>query len=226
MIFLSKRTIAFSVAAALIAAALFGGVAAAFMPAESTGFAVVIDAGHGGWDGGAVSADGVKESDIDLALALDLADKLERRGVAVVLTRSDDSALGETKREDMQQRARVIASSRAQCVVSLHLNSFPSQPSRRGAQVFYDDSGKGESLASAIQARLNASLNARYCGRSDFMPQAGDFFITKCSDLPSVIVECGFLSNAEDKALLTSHGYRNELCTILADTIYDILTAV
>lgn len=219
--FLSRKIIAAGVAIALVAAA-FSACAAVFMPAESTGLAVVIDAGHGGWDGG-VSAGGVKESELNLELAKSLADELERRGIAVVMTRTDDVALGETKRSDMEARAQTIRSSRAECVISMHLNSFPMQPSRRGIQVFYDDTGRGAALAGALQARLNARLNAVYCGRSDLEPQAGDFFITKCSDLPSVIVECGFLSNSEDRRLLGQKSYRAELCGAIADALYELL---
>ncbi len=222
MVFLSRKAVAAAAVAALLVAACSAGIAAAFMPAESTGLAVVIDAGHGGWDGG-VSAGGVKESELNLELAETLADEMERRGIAVVMTRDDDVALGETKRSDMEARAAIIASARAECVVSVHLNSFPSQPSRRGVQVFYDDTGRGGALAAALQARLNARINAAYCGRSDLQPQPGDFFITKCSALPSVIVECGFLSNAEDRRLLSRKSYRKELCGAIADALEELL---
>ena len=222
MFFIGKKTMAAALVMLLVFGAVAAGAAAVFMPAESTGVSVVVDAGHGGWDGGVTASDGTKESEINLELALELADKLERRGVAVVLTRKDDNALADGKRADMEKRAEIIAASNAVCVISLHLNSFPAQKSRRGVQVFYDDTGKGGSLAAALQAILNARINARYCGRTDLAPQAGDFFITKCSSLPSAIVECGFLSNAEDKALLQSKKFRSELCEALADAIYEI----
>ena len=223
MVFLSRKAVVIAATIALIAAACSVGVAAAYLPAESSGLAVVIDPGHGGWDGG-VSVAGVKESELNLELAKTLAEELEKRGIAVVMTREEDVALGETKRSDMEERAKMIKSARAECVVSVHLNSFPSQPSRRGVQVFYDDTGRGGALASALQSRLNARINAAHCGRSDLQPQPGDLYITKCSDLPSVIVECGFLSNADDRRLLGQKSYRKELCGAIADALEELLT--
>lgn len=222
MVFLSRKAVVIAATIALIAAACSVGVAAAYLPAESSGLAVVIDPGHGGWDGG-VSVAGVKESELNLELAKTLAEELEKRGIAVVMTRQEDVALGRTKRSDMEERAKIIKSARAECVVSVHLNSFPSQPSRRGVQVFYDDTGRGGALAAALQARLNARINAEHSGRSDLEPQAGDFFITKCSNLPSVIVECGFLSNADDRRLLGQKSYRKELCEAIADALEELL---
>ena len=135
MVFLPRKAVVIAATIALIAAACSVGVAAAYLPAESSGLAVVIDPGHGGWDGG-VSVAGVKESELNLELAKTLAEELEKRGIAVVMTRQEDVALGRTKRSDMEERAKIIKSARAECVVSVHLNSFPSQPSRRGVQVF------------------------------------------------------------------------------------------
>lgn len=223
MVFLSRKAVAAAAVIVLLAAAFSAGAWAVFMPAESTGLAVVIDPGHGGWDGG-VTVGGVKESELNLELAKTLARELEQRGIAVVMTREEDVALGETKRSDMEARASIIESARAECVVSIHLNSFPSQPSRRGVQVFYDDTGRGGALASALQSRLNARINATHCGRSDLQPQPGDLYITKCSDLPSVIVECGFLSNADDRRLLGQKSYRKELCGAIADALEELLT--
>ncbi len=226
MIFIGKRSVLCIVAALAVLALTGAGIFAVSATVEAqivpVGAVVAIDAGHGGYDGGVVGVSGTRESELNLALALLLGDLLKARGVHVVYTRTTDEALGDTKRDDMKARAEIIRGSRPDCVISLHLNSYPDK-TRRGVQVFYDDTGRGGSFASYMQERLNATINYKYSKRCDLAPQAGDFYITKCAGVPSVIIECGFISNAEDESLLKSKAFRRELCTEIADAT---LTAV
>lgn len=185
---------------------------------------VVVDAGHGGMDGGVVGSTGVKESDLNLMIAKELQKQLERGGVKVVMTRTGEGAIGATKKQDMQNRKKIIVEAQPDVVVSVHINKFSSSK-RRGVQVFYDDTGVGKNFAEHLQNNVNQALNSKYTGRSDYIAIKGDLFITKCYACPSVIVECGFLSNAEDEKLLLTDTYRREVAGVIASACLDILGA-
>ena len=106
----------------------------------------------------------------------------------------------------MQARREIIEAASPNAVISVHQNSFPADRPRRGGQVFFRQGhAAGESLASSIQGRLNA------LGGNDFSPLRGDYYMLNCTDYPSVIVECGFLSNAEDERLLRTESYREQV---------------
>lgn len=172
------------------------------------GFKIVVDAGHGGIDGGVTGKkSGTKESDINLAIAHFLKDELEDRGFETVLTRKTDGGLYGTtakgfKKRDMQKRKEIIAESSSDLVISLHQNFFPSA-AYRGGQVFYGkESAQSQALATAVQEKLNG-FYAENGGKAR-QTKTGDFFILKCTEKPSVLVECGFLSNAKDEELLIS----------------------
>ncbi len=190
------------------------GVAHTISSSPATEYVVVLDPGHGGIDGGVVSESGYRESEFNLDMAKELRMFLEGAGFRVVLTREDDGGLygdegGNKKRADMAERKKRIEESNPDFVVSIHANKYPSKD-RRGAQVFFDQfNDGGKSLATAVQSGLNV-LNEEKVGRS-FSPLAGDYFMLKCSTVPSIIVECGFLSNAEDEKLLSDEKYRREL---------------
>lgn len=174
---------------------------------------IVIDAGHGGIDAGVRGkTSGVKESDVNLAIAYELREYFLDAGFSAVLTRKSQAGLYGVptkgfKRRDMQSRRDVIISSGADIVISVHQN-FYSDSSRRGAQVFFDnDSESGKKLAVCIQNSLNSMENAtRAVG-----PLVGDYYMLKCTESPSVIVECGFLSNQADEELLVTEQYRKEI---------------
>ena len=190
--------------------------------AESIRLTIVIDAGHGGIDGGVVGVTTkTKESDINLAIARLLQAEFEEAGFLVVQTRLTEAGLygaatSGYKRRDMQKRAEVIAESRPAAVISVHQNSFPLS-SRRGAQVFFrETSESSHTLACSIQTALNAMPE---CVRKNEALK-GDYYVLNCSDYPSVIVECGFLTNAADEALLLTQEYRLRLAeTICSGTL-------
>jgi len=172
---------------------------------------VVVDAGHGGVDGGVVAPlSKAKESELNLLVAKSLKHILKKNGYGVVMTRKTEGGLystgeGSKKLSDMRKRKEIINSACPDLVVSVHQNFYPS-PVARGAQVFYR-AGDEESkrAASFIQSSLNDGLG----GTREI--KGADYYVLTCSDYPSVLVECGFLSNAEEERLLLSAEYRERL---------------
>lgn len=170
---------------------------------------IVLDAGHGGYDGGVTGLkSNVKESTINLELVKLLKGYLESDGYNVVLTRSKDEALGDTKRSDMKERIKIINSSRCKIMVSIHVNFYPSKY-RRGIQTFFNKK-EDEELARSLQESLNDSLNKPTINRN-FSALWGDYYILANSNVPATIVETGFLSNSEDEELLLTPSYRMKL---------------
>ncbi len=174
---------------------------------------IVIDAGHGGVDAGVYGVEsGVRESDINLAIAKQLKGYFTDAGFKVVLTRKDNGGLYGLptkgfKMRDMKKRKQIIEDCNADMVISIHQNSCPI-PSKRGGTAFFDKSSEsGKALAEAIQAELNG---LEECVKKN-SALAGDYYMLKCTDNPSVIVECGFLTNAEDDKLLNSEEYRDKV---------------
>ncbi|MDR1906039.1 MAG: N-acetylmuramoyl-L-alanine amidase [Clostridiales bacterium] len=191
---------------------------------------IVVDAGHGGVDKGVTGTKtGVKESDLNLKYALLIKEALEKQGFRVILTRVDENGLYEQtwfssemseesrKARDMKKRKEIILNAKPACVISVHMNFF-EQSAVRGAQVFYDPLNKqSKEMASSLQARLNI-LNEEYAKKTvSSLP--GDYYIIKCTDYPSCIIECGFLSNKEDEELLLDAAYREKL-------VYEIINGI
>lgn len=174
---------------------------------------IVLDAGHGGVDGGVIGVNTkVKESELNLKVVKKLEKYLIGAGMSVVLTRSTDAGLygiasGNLKRKDMEKRKEIILKAQPHLVVSVHMNKF-SLRERRGAQVFYKETDKNsELLAKSIQECFNEMKEAsRECSAL-----TGDYYILNCSDYPSVIAECGFLSNPNDEALLIDEEFQDEI---------------
>ena len=176
-------------------------------------FTVVIDAGHGGIDGGVSGiTTGVKESELNLDIARKLKAKFDKSGAKTVMTRKTEAGLYGIyskgfKRRDMQKRKQITLNAKADVFVSIHLNYY-SSPLRRGAQVFYKiDEEKSKSLADVVQAELNGG---KECER-DYTALAGDYYVLNEADCAAILCECGFLSNAEDEKLLLTDEYRTEI---------------
>ncbi|MBD5632401.1 MAG: N-acetylmuramoyl-L-alanine amidase [Clostridia bacterium] len=174
---------------------------------------IVIDAGHGGIDAGVLGINtSTKESDINLAIAKQLQGYFSDAGFTAVLTRKNNAGLYGLstkgfKMRDMKKRKEIIEQYKADMVISVHQNFCPL-PSRRGGQVFYEKTSEcGKALAECIQSAFN---NMEECVKKN-TPLVGDYYMLKCTENPSVIVECGFLSNAEDEALLISTEYQKKL---------------
>lgn len=188
------------------------GVAAASTSAVAEKI-VVIDAGHGGIDAGVHGVTtGAKESDINLAIAKKLKGYFSGAGFKVVMTRNDNGGLYGLatkgfKMRDMKKRKQIIEDCNADMVISVHQNSCPI-PSRRGGTVFFDkESECGKTLADFIQNAIN---NMDECVKKN-AALVGDYYMLKCTVNPSVIVECGFMTNAEDDVLLSAEAYQDKI---------------
>lgn len=184
----------------------------------TTNMRIVVDAGHGGMDGGVVGVvSGRKESDVNLGIAFLVKDKLTDLGFAVTMTRATAAGLYDTlspgfKLRDMEKRRKICEAASPLCVVSIHQNFFPSASSR-GGQVFYGkESVEGERFAKSIQSTLN-ELYAKE-GVKARVQKAADYYMLRMTP-PSVIVECGFLSNPKDDTLLNTPSF----CEKLAESI-------
>lgn len=178
----------------------------------SEAITVVIDAGHGGIDGGVVGSTGIKEADINLFISKKLKALFESAGFAVVMTRSTPQGLYGAmskgfKSRDLAERVRITNSSRADMFISVHINKF-GDSSRRGAQVFYKiDDSRSKKLASYLQNSFNNMEEAsRNCSIL-----SGDYYVLNGSSVPAVICECGFISNPQDEALLVTDEYQEKI---------------
>ncbi len=221
MKFLYRHRVFLGFAGILLSVALTFGVcffALSRTAAEAQRLTVVLDAGHGGVDGGVVGiGTGVKESDVNLAITRMLQAKFEDLGFRVVLTRKTEAGLYGLatpgyKRRDMERRAAIIGSETPSLVISVHQNFF-SLSSRRGAQVFFRETNP-------LSVRLAADIQSALNGMPECVKQTsalkGDYYILNCTSAPAVIVECGFLSNEEDEKLLLSEDYRGKLVQAIA----------
>lgn len=173
---------------------------------------IVLDAGHGGFDPGKVGVTGAKEKDINLAIALKVRRNLEHQGITVIMTREGDYALcqdesNQKKKEDMRKRVKIINESGAQLAVSIHQNSF-TNGKYYGAQVFYyEDSKEGALLAQLIQKSF-----VMYADETNKRQEKAnsDYYLLKNAQVPVVIAECGFLSNASEEAKLMTEAYQEK----------------
>lgn len=190
------------------------------LPATAQSYTIAIDAGHGGFDGGAVGGNGTVEAGLNLAVAELLRDNLIALGMSVVMTRDDAAALADTKREDMEIRGDILSGESIDLVVSIHMNKYRDK-SINGPRVFYlTGSAQGEALAQTILESICEYTEKRMIG-----PNPSDsYYVLKQNVCPSVIVECGFLSNGEDEALLQDPVYQEKLAEGIAQGIYKYLS--
>lgn len=183
------------------------------------GLTVALDPGHGGYDGGARARDsGVWEKELTLQIALEVEKVLAEQGAKVVLTRREDVclAVGDTatkarKRADLQERVDIAEEAGADVFLSIHLNEYRSR-SESGPQVFYQQGGDaGRLLAGVLQQAMIDVLKPR----KERVAMAGDYYVLR-GKLPSALVECGFLSNAEEEKLLLDPDYQHKIGLALA----------
>ncbi|MBA1336368.1 MAG: N-acetylmuramoyl-L-alanine amidase [Firmicutes bacterium] len=174
---------------------------------------IYIDAGHGGRDPGAVGKSGKNEDQINLDIALKLKRLVENGGGIAILTRDGDYGLyspdaPNKKREDLENRRSLAEESQSQINVIIHLNSFP-QSRYYGAQTFYfKDSEESKKLASIVQEELRMVLDKNNTRQPK--PDS-DLYLLKTSKVPTVLVECGFLSNAQEERLLNDEIYQEKV---------------
>ena len=178
---------------------------------------ILVDAGHGGTDGGARAKDsGVWEKELNLQTALALKSLLETDGAAVIMTRETDMQYSENKRADLTARLNLAKEGGADMVISIHMNEYRTRR-ESGPQVFYR-AGQEDSrlLAGCVQAALINTLNPP----KKRVAMAGDYFILSL-DVPSVLVECGFISNSAEEALLRTPEYREKVAQAIRDGIVE-----
>lgn len=210
---IKKSVIAFVVTVAVIGAVLGIGTQATANAFSATEKVIVIDAGHGGIDKGVLGiVTKIKESDINLSISHYLKGYFTNAGFKVVMTRKNQAGLYGLptkgfKMRDMKKRKQTVEESAADMVISIHQNFCP-YPNKRGGTVFFDkNSQSGKRLADSIQTQLNSiEENAE-----KNTALAGDYYMLKCTQNPSVIVECGFLSNSDDEALLSNEEYQKKI---------------
>lgn len=193
------------------------GTEAAFHPEPTADTVVVIDAGHGGVDGGAVARDGTAESGINLAIALRLRELFLFCGEVPLMTRETEDSLHsgdavtirEMKVSDLKNRVALVNAQPRAVLISIHQNSLPEAPSVRGAQVFYNAVSGADGYALPVQEALNEAVNSEKPKAAKPIPST--IYLMQHVNAPAILVECGFLSNAEDTAALKTAAHQLKL---------------
>lgn len=182
---------------------------------------VILDAGHGGEDGGAVSITGVPESQINLEIVLKLRDILALCGTDPKLLREEDislhnesaSTLREKKRSDLQNRVAAVEAAEGATLISIHQNTYTSAQ-YHGAQVFFAPTQGSQALAEAFQSALREQLQPDNERAAKEIPDS--VYLMNHITCPAILVECGFLTNPQEEALLRDEGYQRKLAAVLA----------
>ncbi|MBQ3405489.1 MAG: N-acetylmuramoyl-L-alanine amidase [Oscillospiraceae bacterium] len=183
---------------------------------------LVIDAGHGGLDGGAVAADGTCESGINLDVALRLDNVMGLYGARTILTRSSDDidypdsavSIRDKKVADLQRRLSLVNSAENAVFISIHQNSYPDDTGVRGVQILYSGTDGSRELAESIHSDFISVLGGASVRES--IPTYNDIFIMKKVKCPAVLIECGFLSNQDELKRLKDGRYRLDLAEVIA----------
>jgi len=188
---------------------------------------IIIDAGHGGEDGGATSCAGILESTYNLEIALRLNDLFRLMGYDTRMIRTADvsvytkgGTISQKKVSDLKERVRLCNETENGILISIHQNIFPdSQYS--GAQVFFANTDGSKVLASQMQAALVGTLNPgsrRQCKKSD------GIYLMEHITCPGILIECGFLSNPQEEAKLRTKDYQQQLCCVIVSTMESFLS--
>lgn len=222
-LWISARRIKRMMLGALLLALLIGIVSYEIPTSKVTNYwslplagqVIALDAGHGGPDGGAVSRGGIIEKDINLSVALYLRDYLQQAGAIVYMTRETDrdlaspdtSGLSRRKTEDLIERVRVIEEKEAKMMVSIHMNSIPSDKWSGAQTFFHPDHPESGVLAELIQDELKRNLE-----NTNRVAKGADYpYLLKALKIPSVLVEVGFLSHPEESRLLGDEKYQRKV---------------
>lgn len=183
---------------------------------------LIIDAGHGGEDGGATSCTGILESEYNLNIALRLDALMNLLGVQTKMVRTTDisvytsgNTISQKKISDLKERVRLVNSTDKALLISIHQNYF-SQSQYSGAQVFYSDNAISKEFARNTQSLLISSLNP---GSNRTAKKASGIYLMQKVTCPAILVECGFISNPNETSLLGSSDYQKKLCCVLASAV-------
>ena len=197
--------------------------------AENNRSCIVIDAGHGGEDGGAISVTGESESNINLQIALKTNDLMHLLGLKTVMIRTDDrsvytqgTTLSQKKVSDLKERVRVISETNNPILISIHQNYF-SNEKYSGLQVFYPNTTGSKSLASELQNNAKTALNK---ANNRTIKKTNGVYLMDHIDCTAVLVECGFLSNYQEEALLRNNSYQKKLAGLISVTVCNYLDRI
>lgn len=219
-----KKTLEFLFALAVLAGLIFAGnKVSTYVSAQQENIRrnlVVLDPGHGGRDPGKIGVNEALEKDINLSVAMKVKERLEKDGMKVVMTREEDKMLADDhaqnrKIEDLNNRIEIINRRQPAIAVSIHQNSYTDE-NVKGAQVFYfTHSDKGRQAAETIQKELKEfdQENTRDVKAND------TYYLLKRTEVPTVIVECGFLSCPGEAALLSDEEYQAKIAAAIAKGI-------
>lgn len=182
---------------------------------------VIVDAGHGGVDGGATSCTGVLESQLNLEISIRVNDLLHLLGVETKMIRTDDisvytegDSIAAKKMSDLKERVRIVNETDNGILISLHMNHY-SASQYHGAQVFYANTEVSEELAQTMQSALKENLdnnNKRQINKADGV------YLMQHIQKPGILIECGFISNPEEEANLRDPNYQRQLSIVIATT--------
>ena len=194
---------------------------AVFAPRDGVPVTVVIDPGHGGEDGGAVSPGGVSESHINLAISACLNDLLRFAGAKTAMTRTEDVSIhteGDTMRarkvSDIHNRVELVNNMENSVLISIHQNSLPSSAVTHGAQVFWNRQEGAGALAESVQEVLNVTINT---GNEKNIRRIPDtIYLMKHVTASGILVECGFLTNPKEEAQLLTPEYQTKIAAVLS----------
>lgn len=185
---------------------------------------LVLDAGHGGIDGGAISDSGLKESDINLQIALKTEALVRFLGIDTVMTRETDTDNSDNKayseHDNLVQRAKLANSTENAVLISIHQNKFPSAVVS-GAEVMYSDNDDSKALGLITQDNLVTLLDSS--NRRVARPAPKELLLTSSVECPTILVECGFMSNPQEVQKLASNDYQLKLAAILAGSYIQFL---
>ena len=195
--------------------------------AEDEKITVVIDPGHGGRDGGAVGEDGTLEKDLNLAVALKLKAILESADIQVVMTRETDIELASPdsshkKADDLKARLQLAQNQKNAIFISIHMNKFPVEK-YRGLQVYYSENNP-ESLTFAHAVQNTAQDSLQNTNDRKVKPAGDSIYLMAHLEIPAVLVECGFLSNDEERELLKDENYQKKLAVCLCAAILEYIS--
>ena len=217
---LMKLTVLFIVLYLCISTLLYAIVVKSNLELDGTliNKVIFIDAGHGGKDNGA-SVDGVMEDNINLNISEYLYESLLQEGAYVLMSRTNDYDLASMyqknrKREDLNNRVKYINKSQPDIFISIHLNTYPSN-NVKGAQVFYQNNDNSKMLAEYLQNTLNVFMNNKR------KVKRGDYFILNNTSSTGVLIECGFLSNDDERSKLNTSQYQQKLSNNIKKGIID-----
>ncbi len=192
---------------------------------------IVVDAGHGGEDGGAVDINGAVEKDINLAIALELEKHLKQNNFNVIMIRDTDSAVGdqslgtiaERKRSDTKRRLRIVEETGECILISIHQNHF-SESKYSGTQVFYSGAREESGvLAEAVRQNIVSALQPEN-KRENKEAEKNIYLLYNCH-VPAILVECGFLSNPQEAEKLQTPSYQQEMAAAIYNGLIDYLQA-